>query len=213
MHDMVATDYKTGLCSYRSFVAWILEGVGLWERRHLWCEVPFNGCPRLLDPISIVRVDFFFTYNKLASLPISLQIYIFNSASCFIWIGQCVNARTYRQTCTTRHSKFYINLMMRTFTYHNCKIIQLTKCPIFWDITPCSPLKVNRCFVRTYLLRLHGWRISRERNESETPLCLLPDWCTFLAGLILRLWKWSRHVPPKHPVTLNEVLCSRKQNS
>jgi hypothetical protein len=27
---------------------------------------------------------------------------------------------------------------------------------IFWDITPCSPLKVNRRFGGTYLLHLHG---------------------------------------------------------
>jgi hypothetical protein len=33
--------------------------------------------------------------------------------------------------------------------------------PIFWDITQCSPLKVNRCFGGTCRLHLQGRRISR----------------------------------------------------
>jgi hypothetical protein len=32
---------------------------------------------------------------------------------------------------------------------------------IFWDITPCSPLSVNRRFGGTYRLHLQGRRISR----------------------------------------------------
>jgi hypothetical protein len=31
----------------------------------------------------------------------------------------------------------------------------------FWDITPCSPLKVNRCFGGTHSLYHHSRRISR----------------------------------------------------
>jgi hypothetical protein len=34
------------------------------------------------------------------------------------------------------------------------------KSTFFWYITPCSPLKVNRRFGGTYLLHLHGLRIS-----------------------------------------------------
>jgi hypothetical protein len=34
----------------------------------------------------------------------------------------------------------------------------LLKSIIFWDITPCSPLSVNRCFRGTYRLHLQGWR-------------------------------------------------------
>jgi hypothetical protein len=33
------------------------------------------------------------------------------------------------------------------------------KSKIFWDITPCSPLKVNRRFGRTSRLHLEGGRI------------------------------------------------------
>jgi hypothetical protein len=38
---------------------------------------------------------------------------------------------------------------------------------IFWDITQYSPLKVNRRFGETYLLRLHGRKISGARNQRE----------------------------------------------
>jgi hypothetical protein len=31
---------------------------------------------------------------------------------------------------------------------------------VIWDITPCSPLKVNRSFGGKYRLHLHGQRIS-----------------------------------------------------
>jgi hypothetical protein len=39
-----------------------------------------------------------------------------------------------------------------------------SKNTIFWAVTPCSPLKVNRRFGGTYRLHLQGWRISRARN-------------------------------------------------
>jgi hypothetical protein len=38
---------------------------------------------------------------------------------------------------------------------------------IFWYITPCSPLQVNRRFGGTYRLHLQGWRIFRTRNQRE----------------------------------------------
>jgi hypothetical protein len=37
----------------------------------------------------------------------------------------------------------------------------------FWDITPCSPLKVSWRFGGIYRLHLQGWRISQERNQRE----------------------------------------------
>jgi hypothetical protein len=39
---------------------------------------------------------------------------------------------------------------------------------IFWDITPCSPLRVNRHFGGTYRLHLQGRKISRERHQRES---------------------------------------------
>jgi hypothetical protein len=38
---------------------------------------------------------------------------------------------------------------------------------IFWDITPCSPLKVNRRFGGTYRIHLQG-RISRATYQHES---------------------------------------------
>jgi hypothetical protein len=39
---------------------------------------------------------------------------------------------------------------------------------IFWDITPCSTAKVNRCFVETYRLHLQWRRVSQARNQHES---------------------------------------------
>jgi hypothetical protein len=38
---------------------------------------------------------------------------------------------------------------------------------VFWDITPCSPLKVNRRFGGTCRLHLQGPRINHARNQHE----------------------------------------------
>jgi hypothetical protein len=42
------------------------------------------------------------------------------------------------------------------------------KSTLFWDITPCSPLKVNRHFGGIYCLHLQGRRKSRARNQHES---------------------------------------------
>jgi hypothetical protein len=67
------------------------------------------------------------------------------------------------------------------------------KCSIFWDITPWSPLKVNRLFRGRFRVPASRW---------------------FLAWLILRPWRWSRHVPPKYRLTWwdNAVLYSIRYN-
>jgi hypothetical protein len=48
------------------------------------------------------------------------------------------------------------------------------KSAIFWDLTPCSPLKVNRSSGRTYRLHLQDRGISLARYHLESSLCLLP---------------------------------------
>jgi hypothetical protein len=62
---------------------------------------------------------------------------------------------------------------------------------IFWNMTPCSLLKVNRSFGGTYCFHLQG-----------TSACHLL-WSRLLARLILRSWRWRRHVPPKFQLTFN----------
>jgi hypothetical protein len=46
------------------------------------------------------------------------------------------------------------------------KTVSRTKSTIFWDIAPCSPMKVNRSFGGTHHLHLQGRRIRK--------ICLLP---------------------------------------
>jgi hypothetical protein len=47
------------------------------------------------------------------------------------------------------------------------------KSSIFWDITLCSPLKVNRRCGGTSRLHLQGPKINQARNQRET--CLPPE--------------------------------------
>jgi hypothetical protein len=42
------------------------------------------------------------------------------------------------------------------------------KSPVFWNVTPCNPMKFNRRFGETYRLYLHGRKISRAKNQSES---------------------------------------------
>jgi hypothetical protein len=42
------------------------------------------------------------------------------------------------------------------------------KISIFWNVTPCSLLKVNQRFEGTYRLHLQGRRISQERHQHES---------------------------------------------
>jgi hypothetical protein len=44
------------------------------------------------------------------------------------------------------------------------------KSSIFWDITSCSPLKFNRLFGGTCLLRLQGWKVSWAKNQDKVGL-------------------------------------------
>jgi hypothetical protein len=45
---------------------------------------------------------------------------------------------------------------------------------VFWDITPCSPLNVNRRFGRTCRLHLQGRRTSHVRDQHEAGYSLPP---------------------------------------
>jgi hypothetical protein len=56
-----------------------------------------------------------------------------------------------------------------------------TKSTVFWDITLCSPLNVNRRFGGTYRLYLQGRRISHARTQHE-----------YEGDLLLRIVGWQR---------------------
>jgi hypothetical protein len=42
------------------------------------------------------------------------------------------------------------------------------KCYIFWNITPCRPVKVDQSSGRKYRLHLQGQRVNQSRNQHET---------------------------------------------
>jgi hypothetical protein len=71
------------------------------------------------------------------------------------------------------------------------------KSSVFWDITLCNLLKIISRFGGTFCIHLQS---------------LLPAPFLFLAGLILQLWRWRRHVSPKRPMVLNGIhsIISRK---
>jgi hypothetical protein len=59
------------------------------------------------------------------------------------------------------------------------------KSTIYWDITPCSPLKVNRRFGESFRPHLQVRRTNQARNQCESK------------------WRWRRCVPPKCRWTFN----------
>jgi hypothetical protein len=65
------------------------------------------------------------------------------------------------------------------------------KSSIFWDITRCSPLKVNQRFGETCRLHLQGLGISKARNQRKS------RWQAELC------WSFWQHVPPKRPLTFS----------
>jgi hypothetical protein len=68
------------------------------------------------------------------------------------------------------------------------------------NTTPCGPLKVNRLFGGICRLHLPGEIISQTSNERESVTSIV-----FFTWLILRPWRWRRHIPPKRRFNLNEL--------
>jgi hypothetical protein len=67
---------------------------------------------------------------------------------------------------------------------------------IFRDITPRSPLKVNRCFEGICCLPLQVTRKSQAWKKSERRWQVKLSSAGFLLGLFFDPWRWRRHVPP-----------------
>jgi hypothetical protein len=84
-------------------------------------------------------------------------------------------------------------------------LVLLMKGSIFWGITKCSPLKVNRRFGGNCRLHLHSWKISqvRKQHEADSKLFLLPISCWFLALVTVQPRIWRRHLPTKRWLTFN----------
>jgi hypothetical protein len=110
-------------------------------------------------------------WRKFCSTSINLQVYWWrNDASQVIRYSVTVKV-------TPRHDMVF-------------KHVSLLKSSIFWDITPRSPLKVNRRFSGTFRLHVQCSRVS-----GTSLVC-----CLLCADVLLdSLWPWRlrRHVPPK----------------
>jgi hypothetical protein len=72
----------------------------------------------------------------------------------------------------------------------------IMKSSIFWDITACNPLKVNGHFGGTCQPHIQGRRINLTKIENEA--CSKQS---ITAWLILRPWRWRRHIPLKRRLT------------
>jgi hypothetical protein len=68
-------------------------------------------------------------------------------------------------------SKINKSIKMIYSQFSNRGFVVLTavvmKSVVFLDMTPCSPLKVNRCFGETIRLHFHDRRIRQARNKGE----------------------------------------------
>jgi hypothetical protein len=71
------------------------------------------------------------------------------------------------------------------------------KSTVFWDITPCSPLKVNKRFGGRYLLYVQDRSINKQSSSCHQFLRL------FHAQTIFWTWRWIRYVPPNLRLTFN----------
>jgi hypothetical protein len=61
-----------------------------------------------------------------------------------------------------------ISFYFESFKFRQATLKYWRVIHIFWDITTCSPLKVNRWFGGTCRLYVQGRRISQARNQRET---------------------------------------------
>jgi hypothetical protein len=67
------------------------------------------------------------------------------------------------------------------------------KSSVFWDIIPCSPLKVKQRFRGTWHVHLQDWEI------ALLAACLMLVSCL----AYLQHWRWRQNVPLKHWFTFN----------
>jgi hypothetical protein len=59
---------------------------------------------------------------------------------------------------------------------------------IFWDVKPCSPLKVSRRFGRLCHLHIQDWRVRQGRSIASDACCALQP--GFLLGLLFNPENW-----------------------
>jgi hypothetical protein len=83
----------------------------------------------------------------------------------------------------------------------------IMKTSIFWDITPCSPLNVNPMFrskISPQCLVPKN-KPSKKKNSVKQVASRVLLHAAFFAWLILRHWRWRRHIPLKRRLTFNRL--------
>jgi hypothetical protein len=65
----------------------------------------------------------------------------------------------------------YLQQLIETYVGFEFLTAVGMKSSIFWDITPCNPMKVNRRFEGTCRLHLQDRRISQARKQHEARIC------------------------------------------
>jgi hypothetical protein len=76
--------------------------------------------------------------------------------------------------CLTVYEMYLTHPLMRLHVLY----LRFSHGPVVCDKTPCSPLKVDRCFGGTYRLHFEAWRISQARKppgsrQQEEPCQLI----------------------------------------
>jgi hypothetical protein len=68
---------------------------------------------------------------------------------------------------------------------------------LFWNVTPCIKIKIDKLFGRTYCLSLQGQRV------NKTLYFLLASCLDFSSAL-----RWRQYVPPKYSILIPECMVS-----
>jgi hypothetical protein len=86
--------------------------------------------------------------------------------------------------CTSQNMSSYIGSEVLTTV--------IVKSSVFWDITPCSPSKVNRSFGGTCRLHLQGRKINQRESRWQA-------WNIFLRNVVESQPKFRRDMSPPSP--------------
>jgi hypothetical protein len=117
-----------------------------------------------------------------------------NIAQCCSWSILAIKTKTHDHKGFRLSDRWLLRLWSSGMYYSKgfeVLTAVVMKSTISWDITPCSPLRVNRRFRGTYRL---PW---------ISACHLLSHW--FLGWLILWPWRWRRYVPLKRRLTFNSL--------
>jgi hypothetical protein len=114
------------------------------------------------------RLPFSSTSQNSIALQITLLLWSHNTngKSC----TGCGSDHTLDVNIAAYRKRVVLNLTASVLRFVGSEVLTavVMKSSMFWDITPCSQLKVNRRFTGTCHLHLQGRRKSRARYQRES---------------------------------------------